>query len=216
MQISCWLLLDGWWLRVGVLFRDVTSKDGWRDFVFVSHFISEIQSKHFFFHQKIFVFLIFSVFHVCFGDKICTKIPNLSSLFSQPFTVFYRWFVPPPSTLERRCQEVAPCYHRNKDMPGVWGRNQSSLGLFKMIGFPKRESVKPSNKPPKMASNGKITQIFLEIGDTDSHSWSRFSNCHVSLGPWLVDMFFPSRPNPKRKVPKSLWKPSMFIHKIRV
>lgn len=147
MQISCWLLLDGWWLRVGVLFRDVTSKDGWRDFVFVSHFISEIQSKHFFFHQKIFVFLIFSVFHVCFGDKICTKIPNLSSLFSQPFTVFYRWFYHLPAPWKEDVRKWHHVTTATKICQACGERNQSSFGLFKMIGFPKRESVKPSNKP---------------------------------------------------------------------
>ena len=175
--------------------------------ILFSYLISSRKSNQniFFFHQKIFVFLIFLYFMSVLGTKYAPKSRILAHFFPNLLPCFMDGFTVSQHLGKKTGQEVAPCYHRNKDMPGGGGRNQSSFGLFKMIGFPKRESVKPSNKPTKMASNGKITPFFLEkIGDTDSHSWLGFSNCHVSLGPWLVDMFFPSRPNPKRKVPKSL------------
>ena len=96
-----------------------------------------------------------------FGDKICTKIPNFSSLFSQPFTVFYRWVLPSPSTLERRCQEVAPCYHRNKDMPGVWGKGiNPALGCSKWLDFQKGNLLNLPINQPKWLAMGKSPHFF--------------------------------------------------------
>ena len=114
-----------------------------------------------FFHQKIFVFLNPSCVSCLFlGTKYAPKsrilahfFPNLLPCFIDGFTVSQHLgkkmsgsgtMLPPQQRYARRVGE----------------RNQSSFGLFKMIGFPKRESVKPSNKPTKMASNGKIAPFF--------------------------------------------------------
>lgn len=115
--------------------------------------------KTLFFTKRIWCFLIFSVFHVCFGDKICTKIPNFSSLVSQFFTLFYRWFYRLPAPWK---EDVRKWHHVTTatKICQAGGKESIQLGLFKMIGFPKRESVKPSNKPTKMASNGKIAHFF--------------------------------------------------------
>jgi len=74
--------------------------------------------------------------------------------------VFYRWFYRLPAPWK---EDVRKWHHVTTAtkicQAGGEGINPA-LGCSKMIGFPKRESVKPSNKPTKMASNGKITPFF--------------------------------------------------------
>ena len=69
--------------------------------------------------------------------------------------------LPPPSTLEKKTgQEVAPCYHRNKDMPGGWGRNQSSLGCSKWLDFQKGNLLNLPINHPKWLAMGKSPHFF--------------------------------------------------------
>ena len=63
-----------------------------------------------------------------------TRYAPKSRILADFFPTFYRVFIDGlyhlPAPWKKTGQEVAPCYHRNKDMPGGGGRNQSSFGLF--------------------------------------------------------------------------------------